>query len=56
MEKTIETLIKRWLNVLDEASQLNKQVDFHKTINYVKREMRYALKIMEQQEGKKDDD
>ena len=50
MKQTIEMLIKRWINVLDEAQDKNKINDINAIVNHVKREMRYALKIMEQQE------
>lgn len=55
MKQTIEMLIKRWINVLDEAQDKNKINDINAIVNHVKREMRYALKIMEKQErGEKD--
>lgn len=47
MKQTIEMLIKRWVNVLDEAQDKNKINDINAIVNHVKREMRYALKIME---------
>ena len=56
MKQTIEMLIKRWVNVLEEAQDKNKINDINAIVNHVKREMRYALKIMEQQEGKIKDD
>lgn len=39
--------------MLDEAQDKNKINDINAIVNHVKREMRYALKIMEQQERKK---
>ena len=53
MKQTIEMLIKRWVNVLDEAQDKNKINDINAIVNHVKREMRYALKIMGKQERKK---
>ena len=55
MKQTIEMLIKRWINVLEECDNTKKEIIF-KNINHVKREMRYALKIMEQQERKDKDE